>query len=118
MTRFISFLFLCIYLMSQAASALPAFNGIMHTYTFKKKCKLGRKETLLKYKSTSGFKSHFFDHQKSVKKIIPYCLADVHINSTLHFDFFKFNYTTKNGVYSISKYACFTTINAPPPLII
>lgn len=115
MTRFISFMFLCIYLTNQAAYALPASNSMMLNHEFKKKCKLGRKETISKYTPASDSKKNFIDNQKSVKKVISYCMADAHIQYQSTELVFVYCFPVCIADYKMSTYICFSVINAPPP---
>jgi len=117
MTRFLSFLFLCIYLTNQAAYALPGLNNMSNTIEFKKKCKFGRKETLLKYKTSSDSKTQVSNHQKSVKKIVSYCFADAHISNPYSILFFIPTNESLKTTYKIITYVRFSNINSPPPCI-
>lgn len=114
MNRLFAFLFLFIYLLNQAAYALPAFNSMEMTYEFKKKCKYGRKDKLIKKISID--KTTLSENQKKTdKKIIPFCSADVHTHHESYLLFIIPETIRHHQVYKVADYFCSINIHSPPP---
>lgn len=113
MKQLIVFLFLSIYLLNQAAYALPAFNRAVETYEFKKKCKFGIKDKMFQ-KSSAGETVITDIQEKSDKKVISFCSADVH---TDHESFSLIIPETANlySFFEVAVYSRSNNILSPPP---
>jgi len=117
MKRLLAFLFLFIYLLNHAAHALPVFNSADNSYEFKKKCKYGRKDKLIKVPSTG--KTTLSDKQKkSDKKIITFCSADIPILQDNSFFIILPWLNRQHQFYEVADYSCFPDIHSPPPCCI
>jgi hypothetical protein len=114
MKRLLAFLFLFIYLLNHAAYALPVFNSADNSYEFKKKCKYGRKDKLIKIPSSG--KTNLSDKQKkSDKKIITFCSADIHILQHSFFSIISPKLNRHHQFYEAADYSCWGNIHSPPP---
>jgi len=117
MKRLLAFLLLFIYLLNQAVHALPALNSTGMNYEFKKKCKYGRKEKL--FKKPASRKTTFSNKQeKSEKKVISFCSADLHVVHESNFQFIIPEIISQHQLYKLSVYSCNSNIHSPPPCFI